>query len=257
MANVVIVGAQWGDEGKAKITDMLAEQAQVVIRSQGGCNAGHTVSANGHTFKFHLLPSGMLYANKLCIVGPGTVIYPTVLMDEIQAIAAKGYNPDQLKVSNRAHVTLPFHIQQDKDLEAARCLPKKQNDVDGKIGTTGRGIGPTYMDKASRLGLRLHELYEPGLKDRLYSLLTLKKLPTSGLDALLAEVQAWADALLPTPRRYYTTPWIRDSTCCLKGRKGPCWILTMAPTRLSPVVMPRRVARVQAVGWDPAVWIAW
>jgi adenylosuccinate synthase len=204
MANVVIVGAQWGDEGKAKITDMLAEQAHVVIRSQGGCNAGHTVLANGHTFKFHLLPSGMLYPGKTCVVGPGTVIYPPVLIDEIADIQAKGYDPSQLKISNRAHVTLPFHLQQDKDLEAARC-----GDAAGKIGTTGRGIGPTYMDKASRLGLRLHELYEANLAQRLASLLLLKQQPADQLPELLATVQGWAAALAPYV--VDTTPFIHEA----------------------------------------------
>ena len=204
MANVVIVGAQWGDEGKAKITDMLAEQAQVVIRSQGGCNAGHTVLANGHTFKFHLLPSGMLYPRKACVVGPGTVIYPPVLIEEIASIQAQGYDTTQLKISNRAHVTLPFHLQQDKDLEAARC-----GDAAGKIGTTGRGIGPTYMDKASRLGLRLHELYEDSLEQRLVSLLALKQLNPDQLPDLLNTVKAWANALAPYV--IDTTPVIHEA----------------------------------------------
>lgn len=161
MSNVVVVGAQWGDEGKAKITDLLAEEADVVVRCQGGCNAGHTVQHNGQVFKFHLIPSGLLYSDKLCIVGPGTVIDPSVLIREIEEMNQKGYSTEALKLSNRAHLTLPDHIAQDKAQETN--LAKK------KIGTTGRGIGPTYMDKVGRLGLRIGDLYEEPqvLRDRL------------------------------------------------------------------------------------------
>src|SRR5688572_16395467 len=109
MANVVVVGAQWGDEGKAKITDLLAAQADVVVRCQGGCNAGHTVKHGDDVFKFHLVPSGMLYGNILCLIGNGTVINPEVLIREIEELKAKGYDTRNLKLSNRAHLTLPFH----------------------------------------------------------------------------------------------------------------------------------------------------
>jgi adenylosuccinate synthase len=177
MPNVIVVGAQWGDEGKAKITDLLAESAQVVVRCQGGCNAGHTVQHQGQVFKFHLLPSGLLYPNTTCIVGNGVVIDPTVLMREINDLNSKGYSLSGLKVSNRAHVTLPEHITLDKAQEAA--LAGK------KIGTTGRGIGPTYMDKVGRLGLRVGDLYETEsiLKERLTQIAAAKK---AAIDA------AWA-----------------------------------------------------------------
>ncbi len=154
--NVIVVGAQWGDEGKAKVVDMLAEQADVVIRSQGGCNAGHTVKFNGETFKFHHLPSGLLYPEKWCIIGSGVVIAPEVLKKELEDIHAKGYSTHNLKISERCHVTLPYHIEQDKRQELLRTA----NAPESKIGTTGRGIGPTYMDKVGRIGIRAGDLLE-------------------------------------------------------------------------------------------------
>lgn len=200
MANVVVLGAQWGDEGKAKIIDMLALDADVVVRCQGGCNAGHTVRHGDDVFKFHLVPSGMLYGGKLCIIGNGTVIHPEVLMSEIQALHVKGYDVGALKVSDRAHVTLPFHIALDQARESA--LEAR------KIGTTGRGIGPTYMDKVGRYGLRIGDLYEsePVLKERLRHILDWKNtllsrcypaLPTHTVEALYAWCQGWAKALAP------------------------------------------------------------
>jgi adenylosuccinate synthase len=200
MANVVILGAQWGDEGKAKITDMLAAEADVVVRCQGGCNAGHTVKHGDAVFKFHLVPSGMLYGDKLCIVGNGTVIHPEVMIREIQELQAKGYNVSNLKISDRAHLTLPFHIDLDKAQESAMA--------DHKIGTTGRGIGPTYMDKVGRYGLRVGDLYdaEPVLKARLRQILELKNaliekcyptLPTHTLEDLYAWCVKYAALLAP------------------------------------------------------------
>ena len=200
MANVVVVGAQWGDEGKAKIVDLLAERADVVVRCQGGCNAGHTVTLGDQVFKFHLIPSGLLYADTMCIVGPGTVIDPRVLLDEIQDITRRGYSVQQLKISDRAHLTLPYHILLDQVQETRR-----EQQGTPKIGTTGRGIGPTYMDKVGRMGLRISDLYdsEPALKQRLSQLLAAKALALSALeepptlDALLAYCQEFAEKLAP------------------------------------------------------------
>lgn len=155
--NVIVVGAQWGDEGKAKVVDMLAEHADVVIRSQGGCNAGHTVKFKGETFKFHHLPSGLLYPDKYCIIGSGVVIAPEVLQKELEDIHAKGYSTHNLKISERCHVTLPYHIEQDVQQERMRNASNPAS----KIGTTGRGIGPTYMDKVGRIGIRAGDLLEP------------------------------------------------------------------------------------------------
>lgn len=200
MANVVVVGAQWGDEGKAKITDLLASEADVVVRCQGGCNAGHTVKHGEDVFKFHLVPSGMLYEDTLCIVGPGTVINPEVILHEIEELKAKGYDTANLKISNRAHLTLPFHIDLDKASETAMGS--------GKIGTTGRGIGPTYMDKVGRFGLRMGDLYdEPKiLRERLQQIVDLKNpmlekcyphITTRGVDELYDWCKHYADQLAP------------------------------------------------------------
>ncbi len=199
MANVVVVGAQWGDEGKAKVTDLLANEADVVVRHQGGCNAGHTVKHDGHTFKFHLIPSGMLYPDKLCMIGNGTVIDPSVLFREIEELQAKGYSLNNLKVSNRAHLTLPYHIALDKAAESAMA--------DKKIGTTGKGIGPTYMDKVGRYGVRVGDLYDPPevLKERLQQLITLKapilktllQTEPHTVDELYAFCQTYAEKLKP------------------------------------------------------------
>jgi len=160
LANIVVVGAQWGDEGKAKITDLLAEYADIIIRYQGGCNAGHTVVVDDETYKFHLIPSGILYPGKLCIIGPGTVINPEVLTEEINDLIQRGISPDNLKISPLAHLTLPYHI--DIDSNSEKLLGKN------KIGTTNRGIGPTYTDKISRSGIRIEDLYdEEALHDKI------------------------------------------------------------------------------------------
>lgn len=153
MATRVLIGAQWGDEGKGKITDILAQQSQVVVRSQGGNNAGHTVEADGVVYKLHLLPSGILNPDTLCIIGNGVVIDPKVLLDEIQQMHDKGVTTDNLKIDARAHVIMPYHIELDGISEKAR----------GKsdIGTTKRGIGPCYMDKAERSGIRMWDLIHP------------------------------------------------------------------------------------------------
>lgn len=199
MANVVVLGAQWGDEGKAKVIDMLAMDADVVVRCQGGCNAGHTVQHGEDVFKFHLVPSGMLYGGKLCMIGNGTVIHPEVLMGEIRTLQEKGYDVSTLKLSNRAHLTLPFHIALDQASESA---------LEGnKIGTTGKGIGPTYIDKVGRNGLRVGDLYEPEaiLKARLQQLLDAKKpllekcnsLKACTVDSLYDWCCSWAQQLAP------------------------------------------------------------
>ncbi len=200
MANVIVVGAQWGDEGKAKITDLLAAEADVVVRCQGGCNAGHTVKHGDDVFKFHLVPSGMLYQDTLCIIGPGTVISPDVLIREIETLQEKGYDTQNLRLSNRAHLTLPFHTELDRAQETAMA--------DNKIGTTGRGIGPTYMDKVGRYGLRIGDLYDPEniLRERLEQIVALKNpllekcyphIQRQNADELLAWCQQAAERLAP------------------------------------------------------------
>ena len=154
MSTIVIVGTQWGDEGKGKVVDLLAEYADIVIRFQGGNNAGHTLVVNGEQFISHLVPSGILQG-KICFIGNGLVIDPEVLLEEIGSLAAMGIDigPDQLKISEKAHVIMPYH----KEIDLARETKKG----DKKIGTTGRGIGPTYEDKASRRGIRMVEFIDP------------------------------------------------------------------------------------------------
>jgi adenylosuccinate synthase len=148
----IIIGAQWGDEGKGRITDLLAGQSDAVARFSGGDNAGHTVAVKEETFKLHLIPSGIVHDGKLCIVGNGTVINPAVFLREIDALAERGVDvrPERLKISHRAHLITPAHIALDKAHEAQRG-PEA-------IGTTQRGIGPAYTDKVSRNGLRAHLL---------------------------------------------------------------------------------------------------
>jgi adenylosuccinate synthase len=169
MPGMVIVGAQWGDEGKGKVVDLLAERADAVVRFQGGNNAGHTIVRDGETWKFHLIPSGILYPGKLCIIGNGTVIDPRVLTDEIDGLRARGIDTSGLKLSANAHLIMPYHLLLDTAGETK--LGKLQ------IGTTRRGIGPAYADKASRLGIRVQDLLdEKILKKKIAAALDPKRL---------------------------------------------------------------------------------
>jgi adenylosuccinate synthase len=152
MAGIVIVGAQWGDEGKGKVVDLLAEHADLVIRFQGGNNAGHTIVREGETWKFHLIPSGILYPGRLCAIGNGVVIDPKVLTGELDDLRAKGIGLSGLRISANAHLIMPYHMLLDHAGEAR--LGKLQ------IGTTRRGIGPCYADKAARLGIRVQDLLD-------------------------------------------------------------------------------------------------
>ena len=155
MSNVVVVGTQWGDEGKGKVVDLLASQADVVVRYQGGNNAGHTLVVNGEQTICHLIPSGILHAGKKCLIGNGVVVDPEVLLEEIHGLAEKGIatGPDRLSLSEKAHLIMPYH----KAIDLARETAKGNM----KIGTTGRGIGPCYEDKAGRTGIRAVDLLEP------------------------------------------------------------------------------------------------
>ena len=167
MKNTVVIGAQWGDEGKAKITDILASNADLIIRYQGGCNAGHTVVANNQTYKFHLIPSGILYNNTTCFIGSGTVIHPESFEKEINELKLQGVKFDNLKVSPLATITMPYHIEVDGWSEA--------NSGKGKIGTTKRGIGPTYTDKMARIAFKIQDLYSlDALNEKIEMILPLK-----------------------------------------------------------------------------------
>ena len=152
MPSTVIIGTQWGDEGKGKVVDLLAERADVVVRFQGGNNAGHTIVRNGDTFKFHLIPSGILYPGKACVIGNGVVVDPSVLIDELDGLRRRGIDVSGLRLSANAHLIMPYHVMLDTAGEAK--LGKLS------IGTTRRGIGPCYEDKAARLGVRVQDLLD-------------------------------------------------------------------------------------------------
>ena len=152
MTSVVVVGTQWGDEGKGKITDFLSQDAEVIARYQGGDNAGHTIVIDGKKFKLHLIPSGIFFPEKISVIGNGVVVNPKSLVKELEYLHAEGVSTDSLRVSDRAHVILPYHIKLDQLQEAAKG--------DNKIGTTNKGIGPAYMDKAARVGIRIADLLD-------------------------------------------------------------------------------------------------
>ena len=152
MSSVVVVGTQWGDEGKGKITDFLSEKAEYVARYQGGDNAGHTIQFGGETYKLHLIPSGIFSPEKLCIIGNGVVVNPKSLVTELAYLHERNIATDNLRISDRAHVILPYHIELDRLQEEAKG--------DKKIGTTIKGIGPAYMDKAARVGIRIADLLD-------------------------------------------------------------------------------------------------
>ena len=200
MANVTVVGSQWGDEGKGKIVDWLSERADVVVRFQGGHNAGHTLVVEGETYKLSLLPSGVVRKGKLSMIGNGVVVDPWALIDEIERIRAQGVEvtPDTLKVSEACALILPLHGMVDRAREAAK-------NKDEKIGTTGRGIGPAYEDKVGRRAIRLCDLAdETHLRRRVAGLLThhnalLRGLgePEADAEELMAQLLELAPKILP------------------------------------------------------------
>lgn len=152
MSSVVVVGTQWGDEGKGKITDFLSENAEVIARYQGGNNAGHTIQFNNVTYKLHLIPSGIFYKNKISVIGNGMVVDPKALVQELEYLHGHSISTDNLRISNRAHVILPYHLKIDEVEEERKGA--------NKIGTTKKGIGPAYMDKAARIGIRIADLLD-------------------------------------------------------------------------------------------------
>ncbi len=193
MSNVVIIGTQWGDEGKGKVVDLLAEHADVVVRFQGGNNAGHTMVVQGKQFISHLVPSGILQG-KTCYLGNGMVIDPGVLLEEMDYLSDHGISvgPDQVRISEKAHVIMPYH----KSLDHAREIKKGDN----KIGTTGRGIGPCYEDKASRRGIRFIELTNSNVfAERVKSILEEKNFT---LEKYLSAASLKADEIIDTYTAY-------------------------------------------------------
>ena len=154
MSSIVIMGSQWGDEGKGKMTDWLAQKADMIVRYQGGNNAGHTIAFNGKTYKLQLIPSGIFEPQKINVIGNGVVVNPKALLGELQMLKDAGVTPSNLKISSRAHLILPYHIQLD--------IAQEKQRGDRKVGTTHNGIGPAYMDKAARIGIRMCDLLEKG-----------------------------------------------------------------------------------------------
>ena len=198
LANVVVIGAQWGDEGKGKITDLLSRSADVVVRYQGGVNAGHTIVVDDQVLKLHLIPSGILYPDTVCLIGSGTVVDPKVMLGELDMLIENGIDIAGLKLSSTAHVTMPYHRLLDQAMEKQRG--------DRRIGTTGRGIGPTYADKSQRSGIRVIDLLdEARLRDRLEGplneknqlLQTIYGVEPLDSEAVISEYLAYGKRLAP------------------------------------------------------------
>lgn len=196
MANVIVIGAQWGDEGKGKITDLLSHSADVVVRYQGGNNAGHTVVVGDRTFKLHLIPSGILYPKTECIIASGTVIDPKVLLEEVDRLKELGISTENLFIAETSHVTMPYHRVLDRASEDQRA--------EHKIGTTGRGIGPTYADKSERVGIRMIDLMDEkrlakklrwAIEQKNIVLQKLYNLEPLDAEAIIEEYRGYADRL--------------------------------------------------------------
>ncbi|WP_278839562.1 adenylosuccinate synthase [Holdemania filiformis] len=198
MAGYVVVGSQWGDEGKGKIVDVLGEKMDMVVRFQGGNNAGHTVVVEGEKTVLHLLPSGVLHQDALCVIGPGVVVDPFVLLKEIDELESRGVNTEHVKISGRAHLIMPYHVKLD-ELQETRL-------AGNKIGTTKRGIGPCYADKYTRIGLRACDLVDfDNFKSKLATTLSIKNEQIVKLyeeepfdyDALVEQFKEIRERLLP------------------------------------------------------------
>src|SRR6266566_2252053 len=241
---VVVVGAQWGDEGKGKIVDVLAERADLVVRYQGGANAGHTVHTGAGEFVLHQIPSGIIQG-AVCLVGNGVVLDPETLFTELDALSERGIRTEhKLYVSDRAHLTLPFHKLLDRAREARE-----------KIGTTGRGIGPTYEDKYGRRGVRVGDLRNLG---RAKELVCARVQAANEFLGLLGSTER-ADSgehvgcSSGSPRGCCRSPWTPDawcgkrssvgSRCCSRARRARCSMWTTGPTRTSPLPTRRPAAQ--------------
>ena len=251
MSSVVVLGAQWGDEGKGKIVDYLAQKADAVVRYSGGSNAGHTVVVNNINYKLRLLPSGVLFNDKTNVLGNGVVINPGVVLAEIAGMKEKGIDCSNLVISDRAHVVLPYHQRLDELQEEALG--------NHKIGTTKGGIGPCYMDKVARVGIRICDLMEPEtFADKLKVNLEAKNAIITKIygaepfdyDTVLKEYLAYAEELRPYVR-YRRCSWMSCSapakTFCLKAHRLPSSISTMVPIRMLPAPTRLQVMPAPAV----------
>ncbi len=224
MPGLVIVGAQWGDEGKGKVTDLLAERADLVIRFQGGNNAGHTIIRDGETYKFHLIPSGILYPGKICAIGNGVVIDPRVLTGEIDELRRRGVDVSGLRISANAHLIMPYHVLLDTAGELK--LGKLE------IGTTRRGIGPCYADKAARLGIRVQDLLDEkilrkkimaAMEPKQQMLRPFAKDPELDLQTIVQTYVAYGERLAPHIADTAHLCWEaldRDATVLFEGAQG-------------------------------------
>jgi adenylosuccinate synthase len=224
MPATVIVGLQWGDEGKGKTTDFLAEQVAMAVRYQGGDNAGHTVVLGDEVFKLRLTPSGVLYPHITSVIGPGVVVNPDTLITELDMLAARGIDTAKVRVSRNAHVIMPYHVALDRAMESR---------LDGeKVGTTNRGIGPTYADRASRLGLRMEDLLDEAtfrhrlarvLPDKNTLLATMAGAERFEAEPLVERAMAWGERLRP---HLADTTWLvqdalaRGDHVLLEGAQG-------------------------------------
>jgi adenylosuccinate synthase len=216
MASLVVVGSQWGDEGKGKIVDFLANEANLVVRFQGGNNAGHSVKIGEELFALHHVPSGILRPGKLAVIGNGVVIDPGILIKELEGLESRGVSVRNLRISDRAHIIMPYHRLLDGAEERLR--------EGGRVGTTGRGIGPAYSDKAARLGIRMNDLIDDGvLREKLASLVPLKQKilnaygdPTElNLDAIHEEYAQYGRRL----EQYVTDTGVLVGNALAKGRR--------------------------------------
>ena len=236
MPATVIVGLQWGDEGKGKTTDALAEHVTAVVRYQGGDNAGHTIMLGEEVFKLHLVPSGVLYPHIAPIIGNGVVVNPATLIAELEMLASRGIEVDRVRVSKHAHVIMPYHIALDGAMEAR--LAK------AAVGTTRRGIGPAYADRAWRIGIRMEDLLDgPALRSKLARILPEKnatlqrqhRVDGFDLDELVDAGHRMGPAPRAPPGRHDAAGpgrcWPAATTCCSRAPRARCSTSTTAATR--------------------------
>lgn len=246
--NVVVVGTQWGDEGKGKIVDWLADHAKAVVRFQGGHNAGHTLVIGGKKTILRLIPSGILHPTMTCYIGNGVVLSPEALLKEIDELEAAGIDVcSRLKISESCPLILPYHIALDHAREAAKGA--------NKIGTTGRGIGPAYEDKVARRAIRVQDLFNAGklaekLKENLayynFQLTEYFKQTPVDFEKTLADTLAYAERIKPMVcdvSRTCTTSTRPVSRSCLKAPREPCWTSTTVPTVCHLVQLRGRCGR--------------
>ena len=252
MNNIIVLGAQWGDEGKGKLVDLLSDRFDVVVRYQGGHNAGHTILIGDRKFVLKLIPSGILHPGKSAVIGNGLVVDPIALVSEIDALEAAGVDVSKrLRISNRAHVLLPFHRMMERLSEAR---PGRIS-----IGTTSRGIGPCYEDKMGRRGIRFGDFVRFTCFDQAYESLRSEKVEIlEGIRFVRRSGRRRRTRPLSrrspngfarwyaTPPACLTTKSARASGCYLKAPRAPCWTWTMARIRLSLRPVRRREAPAPA-----------